>query len=143
VPGEHFKNFWGTDVAVSYGWNSTTFGLGICDAFEAWPPPPSAPDWHYKEYWARVKETQIRNYAGTIMVGEIYGTVYHPSGVGYEYMAAQFGSYGASTWEYPLYLASYHSGGANVLWCDGHVTFETTKSSASPRTFDRTIDHQK
>src|SRR5690349_16071176 len=93
-PEEHFKNFWGTDVAVSYGWNSTVYGLGICDAFASWPP--GAPQPIFNEILGRIKEYQIRNHAGTIMAGEIYGTVYHPSGVGYEYMAAQFGSYGVS-----------------------------------------------
>jgi prepilin-type processing-associated H-X9-DG protein/prepilin-type N-terminal cleavage/methylation domain-containing protein len=125
-PEEHYKNFWGTDHAVSYGWNTSIYGLGVNDAFAAWPPGNPLPI--YNEMLGRVRESQVRNWAGTIMIGEMYGSIHWPTGGGYEYAAAQFTSYGAATAEYPNYLTTYHSGGGNVLWCDGHVTFETPKS---------------
>ena len=127
-PEEHYKNFWGTDMAVSYGWNTSIWGLGINDAWATWPPPPSQPNPIYNEMMGRIKESQVRNWAGTIMIGEPYGSIHWPNGGGYEYAAVQFTSYGAAASEYPNYLTTYHSGGGNVLWCDGHVTFETPKS---------------
>jgi prepilin-type processing-associated H-X9-DG protein len=101
-----FKNFWGGVNSTSYthnsGWNYG-YGLGISDGYTNHPTPV------YRLYWGRVRRTDVAKPHKTFLLGEsITGNGW------YDYAISQF-AYVTST-------STYHKGGANFLWTDGHAT---------------------
>ena len=108
-PTDDFKNPWSArPTAVSYAWNGGPYGMGACDGFlccytGSWP-----------KSHGRIRMNQVLFPDETAMAGDYndrdgryeyyYGNTYSPFG-----RAAGF-------------FATYHGGGANVAWADGHVT---------------------
>jgi len=99
-----YKNYWGGENSTSYRYNtgySTTYGLGINDNYTISPS--------YYLTWGRVKDAQILAPSNTIVMGD--GIT--QDGL-YEYAITSLGG--------PANVATYHSGGANLLWVDGHAS---------------------
>lgn len=90
--------------------------------------PASAPE-ATKTLWrglrGRVNDRDVRNPSSTIMAGE-----YYHEGIGsrFEYNVPQFDT--------AAKLSTYHLGGANVLWVDGHATATKTEYLTATN-FDR------
>lgn len=122
-PSEQFKNTWGTDMAVSYGWNSSNWGLGANDAFLVYytgTTPQSR---------GRIRSTQILKDATTVMAGEWLRV----NGRYEYYYYDQFSSPGT--------VALYHNGGGNAVWVDGHASRETEASLTKDAQSDGTWDY--
>jgi len=107
-PSEQLTNNWGTDYAVSYGWNSGADGLGTSDYFST-------------TNRRRIRHMEVLRPSSTVMTGDWITqnglTEYH--------------YYDQFTWITAAgepRLATYHSGGGNALWVDGHATRETRQS---------------
>jgi prepilin-type processing-associated H-X9-DG protein/prepilin-type N-terminal cleavage/methylation domain-containing protein len=105
-PVERFKNVWNTDLAVSYGWNGGPYGFGSADGFNVDYPPP------WDEIYGRIRVSRITRPSDTAMIGE-----YVTNHGFYEYY-----NYSQLTL---TNFAIYHNGGSNVLWGDGHATYQT------------------
>jgi len=116
-PSENFKNYWGGKNATSYGHNSGYtggYGFGISDNYNT----PT-----YWETWGRVHNRKVEFPCGVFLIGEcIRGNGW------YDYNIGQFNGVGA--------LATYHMGGGNLLYADGHAAYKTPQT-ISRRDFDR------
>jgi prepilin-type N-terminal cleavage/methylation domain-containing protein/prepilin-type processing-associated H-X9-DG protein len=121
-PSDRYKNVWGTDTAVSYGWNSGNYGLGCSD----WWDDQGALN---SEKRGRKRIDDVIRPSTTTMTGDWLTR----DGL-YEYYY-----YDQFTWNATLgeaTLSTYHLGGGNALWVDGHATRETP-TSLTPDDFDR------
>lgn len=99
-PSENFKNYWGGKNACSYGHNSGAhygWGLGYLDKYN-----------DSYESLGRIKNNQVKKPSETFVIGDSI-----TSNGWFDYNGAQFA--------YREYLATYHNGGGNLLWVDGHV----------------------
>lgn len=116
-PSDPFRNVWNTIIAVSYGWNGGPYGMGANDGFiygysAPWPIT-----------WGRIKANQVLAPATTVMIGD-----YQDRSGYYEYLYySQFTL---------ARQAEYHNGGNNVVWADGHATYQKAYSLTS-KDFDR------
>jgi len=111
-PSEKYQNTWGGPNSCSYrynsGWNYG-YGFGYSDAYNE----------NGKETKiGRVHQNWVRVPAQVFMTGE--GLYYDRQGVEY-----------SSGFIYTYQLSTYHSGGGNLLWADGHA------SKMTPEHFDR------
>lgn len=103
-PSDRYLNTWGTSIAVSYGWNGTSWGMGAAHGFRIS---------YSASYWdslGPIKIAAVTHPSTTVMTGE---------------WLMQNGKY-----EYVYYTqvsltqqAFYHNGGGNYLWADGHTEF--------------------
>ncbi len=117
-PTENFLNNWGGQNATSYRANSGYgygYGLGISDSYTVNPS--------YKIVWGRMKEHQFEKPGRTFIIGD--GITADGD---YEYNINNMGS--------TANIATYHNGGANFLYNDGHAGF-VLKIAASSEMFDR------
>lgn len=109
-PNDDSLNVWGTDLAVSYGWNTGSRGLGRNDSY-LMEYSGNTPYYH-----GRMNELDIRAPSTTMMAADNVqeGIAQH------EYATTQVTT--------PADLSNYHMGGANVVWVDGHASHETADS---------------
>lgn len=121
-PSENFKNVWGCTLAVSYLQNAAPYGLGVNDTF-TYDYPVWYPNQGYEVLYGRVKTTMVANPARTLWIADAYR-----ADGGYEYVAYAIQSPGA--------ISVYHNGGGNVLWTDGHATWQRD-GTIVPSDFDR------
>jgi len=125
-PSENFNNYWGGKTAISYGWNGGMYGLGSCDHYDVGPPPlPSGLAWSLA--LGRVKVPEVLRPSTTLMTADFVS-----ANGWFEYVP--HGLSNAVVW--PPSIPTYHSGGDNVLWVDGHVSRESP-STYTPAFFDR------
>lgn len=129
-PSENFPNAWGTKLAVSYGWNTASYGMGFNESYTVGYPASGTEA--TKALWrairGRVNDREVRNPSTTLMAGEYYHE--GPAGGRYEYAVPQFDT--------AAKLSTYHLGGANVLWVDGHATATKTEYLTT-----NNFDHRK
>lgn len=121
-PSESYKNVWGRDMSTSYGWNSGSYGLGCSD----WWDDQGALN---SERRGRKRLDDIPRPQTTVMTGD-----WLDRDGRYEYFY-----YDQFTWnaaEGRPNLSTYHNGGGNALWADGHATRES-RDSMHPDDFDR------
>lgn len=120
-PSENFKNNWGGENATSYRFNSgfTYFwGLGVSDEFTLSLDPNERAK-------GRIKDQEILKPFNTFVIADGIPS----QGVNlYEYQQE-----GLNT---VLEIPSYHNGGANLLWADGHASF-MLKDDVLKEHFDR------
>jgi len=115
-PGDNLKNIWGTDLAVTYGWNGGANGMGAHDAFYL-PTYNAATQYSF----ARQRRNRIAQPTTTIMLGDWAkddGTSF------YEYR-----------YHYQLNLPTelsddLHAHVGTILWADGHASGDTQDSLA-------------
>lgn len=106
-----FSNIWGGENATSYRWNTandvgspTGYGLGVADI-----PPWNASGDRFR----RIRDSEIVNPGNTMVLADsVPGRL---TGGTFEYAFHGLGGY--------VDFGTYHSGGANILWADGHVNF--------------------
>jgi len=122
-PSEDFKNYWGTKTAISYGWNGGMYGLGSCDYYGRAFPPGSG--WYLA--LKRVRMQEVIRPGTTLMTADFVS-----ADGWFEYVP--HGLSNCNGW--PPSIPTYHSGGDNVLWVDGHVTAESPLTY-TPEFFDR------
>lgn len=104
---------------MSYGWNTAQYGMGRHDEYTM------ETSTLLKEYYGRVRESQIRRPSSTIMAGEHYNDSVTAR---YEYPVEQLND--------ALDIATYHNGSGNVLWNDGHAS-STKSDGLKAENFDR------
>lgn len=124
-PSEKFLNGAGTNLAVSYGYNTASYGMGFNDSYTVGYPSTGteASKAIWRDIRGRVHDNQVLHPSTLLMAGE-----YFKANGGYEYNIPGFDG--------PTKLTDYHLGGANVLWVDGHAT--ATKAEAlTTNNFDR------
>lgn len=109
-PEERFTNAWGSTMAVSYLQNSAPYGFGVNDTF-TYDYPIWYPNQGYEKLYGRARTTMVAMPARTLWIADGWRT----SG-GYEYIAYPMQS--------PSSISTYHSNGGNVLWADGHATWQ-------------------
>ncbi len=116
-PTENFTNYWGGENATSYRFNSGLtygYGLGVGDYYTI----TSA-----KAQWGRVKENQLEKPSGTFVIGD--GIIDDGS---FDYEMGGISDINR--------IATYHGGGANFLYTDGHAG-HVMKINATTAMFDR------
>lgn len=115
-PSENYFNYWKTKLAVSYRWNSGSYGLGNNDSFTF--------DYNAatSEKLGRIRSYKILRPTTTIMLGEFMGQGQ------YEYQNYQLSS---AAGFYPN-----HNDVGNLLWADGHAT-SARPESITTDDFDR------
>jgi prepilin-type N-terminal cleavage/methylation domain-containing protein/prepilin-type processing-associated H-X9-DG protein len=122
-PSESFRNNWGGENATSYRFNSgfTYFwGLGVSDEFTL------STDANERAK-GRIRDRDILRPSNTFVIADGIPS----QGVNlYEYQEE-----GLNT---VLEIPSYHNGGANLLWSDGHATF-MLKDNVLREHFDRRL----
>lgn|GEM_PF-1702253 len=121
-PTEDYANVWGTDIAVSYGWNGGAYGLGNSDWWDDQGATAS-------DSRGRQRYDEILNPSATVMSGE-----WLDRDGRFEYFY-----YDQFTWnssESRPNLSTYHNEGGNALWSDGHATRER-RDTMTQNDFDR------
>ena len=117
-PSETFSNAWGGDNATSYRFNTGTtygYGLGVSDAYTVNPA--------YKLVWGRIKDQQLERPSYTFVIGDGI------TGPGdYEYIIENLATFAN--------VSTYHNGGANFLFTDGHAG-NMLKNAVTLEIFDR------
>lgn len=103
-PTENYTNNWKNLNSTSYGWNTSGYGLGMGDNYFLATAAAT------RDGYRRVMRTEIVKPSGTIVLGDYLAR----NGL-YDYVNTQFT--GAVD-----RFSTYHNGGANVLWNDGHAT---------------------
>ncbi len=117
-----FKNTWGTQMAVSYGWNGGPYGLGAAYGFNccytgSWP-----------KTHGMIKMNEVAHPAGTVMAGD-----YAVGNGRYEYYYGNnYSPFGRKVTNF----SNYHNGGANMIWADGHASGHKLHEMAA-EDFDR------
>ncbi len=106
-PSENFRNVWGTQLAVSYGWNGAPYAMGSGDGFLLYSGS-------YPASHGRITMNRVIYPSGTVMTGD-YVTQHGR----YEYY---YGNSYAPFSRHIDHFATYHGGGANIAWADGHVS---------------------
>lgn len=105
-PTENFRNAWGGDNATSYRFNSGYtygYGLGVSDDYTTHTNPT------YRAVWGRIKDQQLPKAAETFVIAD--GVNADGS---YEYDITNLNTIAK--------LSTYHNGGANALFADGHAS---------------------
>lgn len=121
-PGESALNAWGGKNATSYLHNSGAGyrnGFGISDSYLVHPTSAFA------DYWAPIREGKLIRPSATFFIGESDWVI---SGWWFEYNNNQF--YDATI------AGTWHGGGGNYLWADGHAGF-LRADRLKPADFDR------
>lgn len=131
-PSDTTTNAWGGPTSVSYAYNGTYYGLGVNDYFSQ----PDADFYYgsaagplYAEGYGRQRSTSLFRYSTTVLVADVN------SQDGYEYSGYQLSSWNAPPTDYGS-LATYHFGGTNVLWLDGHANSRKAEAM-NANDFDR------
>jgi prepilin-type N-terminal cleavage/methylation domain-containing protein/prepilin-type processing-associated H-X9-DG protein len=100
-----FKNYWMvTSNSTSYTYNSGYthgFGFGISDDYN---------DTAYEEVYGRARVTEVKKPANIFIIGESIR-----ADRWYDYAITQFSSIDS--------LTTYHDGGGNMLFTDGHASY--------------------
>jgi len=117
-PSDDTYNYWKTQSAVSYSWNTGLNGLGRNDSYTFEYVNPL-----FAYRYGRQRQASIRMPSSTIMTGEknLQGL--------YEYTDAQLST---SADFFPR-----HNESGNILWSDGHAT-KTKAEYLTADDFDRT-----
>ncbi|MFW6059505.1 MAG: DUF1559 domain-containing protein [Phycisphaeraceae bacterium] len=118
-PTDDLTNAWGGENATSYRFNSGYsygWGMGVSDSY-------TTHSYARHDKWGRVRTPMIVEPATTFIIGD--GV---PNGGSYEYNIQNLGNISRA--------ADYHTGGANFLWLDGHVT-HMQKDQLTKDHFDR------
>lgn len=123
-PSEDFINHWSTKLAVSYGWNTGSYGLGRNDSYTMQDHPS-----YNRLQYGRIRDSEIFKPSSSIMAGDDYPnpSFLHNNGQN-EYRTAQL--------SVPDNLATRHNGSGSVLWLDGHAS-STKPSALTTDHFDR------
>jgi prepilin-type processing-associated H-X9-DG protein len=83
----------------------------------------------YADLFGRLRTPNIRRFADTVLVADVN------SQGGYEYAGYRLSNWAGDPSSYDS-LATYHAGGSNILWADGHAN--TRKLEAmNANDFDR------
>jgi len=117
-PSENFTNIWGGQNATSYRFNTGYtygFGLGISDSYTLSST--------YHEQWGRIRDNEFEKPSSTFVIAD--GITDDGD---YEYKIA-----GLNTIDR---VSTYHNGGANFLWGDGHASLKL-KDNVTLEDFDR------
>lgn len=101
---KQFRNIWGGDNATSYRWNTnfSSGGYGLGTSEQA----VHINDQRYR----RLRDLDIINPSNTIVLAD--GVIVNAGDTEYFY-------YGLKAKEF---VSTYHNGGANFLWADGHAS---------------------
>src|SRR5690606_38103072 len=75
-------------VAVSYGWNTADYGMGINDSYTMEYNAPGLTT--YRDRYKRVRDAMVVKPAQTVLAGEHYSNPVLASGGLYEYRTSQF-----------------------------------------------------
>lgn len=123
-PSENFINHWSTKLAVSYGWNTGSYGLGRNDSYTF-----EDHDSYNRLQYGRIRDSEIFKPSSSIMAGDDYPnpSFIHNNGQ-HEYRTAQL--------SVPDNLATRHNGSGSVLWLDGHAS-STKPEALTADHFDR------
>ncbi len=121
-PSDNFRNNWGGENATSYRFNSGftyKYGLGVSDEFTM---HLSATE---RAERGRIRDKEILRPFNTFVIAD-----------GIRVQGANSYEYDEEGLDTLLEVPSYHGGGANFLWADGHATF-MLKDDVEKDHFDR------